>query len=328
MINSNSSSAAPHTAWERNVIEQLALGALQEQKRTRRWNIFFRMLFFIYLLGTLALFIDWPGKNEKHHGNKKSEKHTAVVELKGVIQADGDASAEKINKALRAAFEDSNTQGVILKANSPGGSPVQSSMMNDEIVRLRKQYPAIPLYVVAEEVCASGCYYVAAAADKIYVNQASIIGSIGVLMDGFGFVETMNKVGVERRLLTAGQNKGFLDPFSPVNEAHKNFTLAMLNEIHQQFIEVVKRGRGKRLQETPELFSGLFWSGAKSIQLGLADELGSVDSVAKSVIKAEDIVEFSEKENFAERFAKRFGASVGAAAFQSIKSGAQQVTLQ
>ena len=240
-------------------------------------------------------------------------KHTALIDLEGVISSNSAASADNLIPSLQAAFKDKGTQGVILRINSPGGSPVQSGYVNDEITRLRALYPKIPLYVVVEDVCASGGYYIAAAADKIYVNKASIVGSIGVLMDGFGFTGAMNKLGVERRLMTAGENKGFMDPFSPRNPKHETFTKGMLNEIHQQFISVVKQGRGKRLKDSPEIFSGLFWSGQKSIELGLADEIGSLESVARDVIKAENIVDFTKHDGFADRLAKRFGACVASA---------------
>ncbi len=294
------------TGWERKVLERVALEGVTEQRRARRWGIFFKLLGFGYLFVVLGVALEWGG-GEKHHEGKT---HTALVNMVGVIQAKGDANAEDINSALQAAFDDKGTAGVILRINSPGGSPVQAGMINDEIRRLRAKYKAIPLYVVVEDVCASGGYYVAAAADKIYVDKASIIGSIGVLMDGFGFTGTMDKLGVERRLLTAGENKGFLDPFSPQNAKHKEFAQTMLGEIHQQFIDVVKKGRGQRLKETPEMFSGLMWSGARSIELGLADAYGTVDSIARDVIKAEDVRDYTVKQNFAEKFAKQLGASM------------------
>lgn len=292
--------------WERKVLEKLALEGIAEQRRARRWGIFFKVLGFGYLFVILGLALDWGGGEKSHDG----KKHTALVNLVGVIQAKGDANAEDVNASLRAAFDDKGTAGVILRINSPGGSPVQAGMINDEIRRLRAKHADIPLYVVVEDVCASGGYYVAAAADKIFVDKASIVGSIGVLMDGFGFTGTMEKLGVERRLLTAGENKGFLDPFSPQNEKHKEFAQTMLGEIHQQFIDVVKKGRGQRLKEHPEMFSGLLWSGAKSIELGLADAYGTVDSIARDVIKVEEVRDYTLKQNFAEKFAKRLGASV------------------
>src|ERR1035437_5096292 len=240
--------------WERRILEKLATETLTEQRRRRRWGIFLKLMGFIYLGVVLAGAVDWGGTAEKFGDGGK---HTALVQMNGVIQAKGEASAEHVLSALQAAFEDRGTQGVILSINSPGGSPVQSGMINDEIVRLRALHPKIPLYVVVEDVCASGGYYVAVAADKIFVDKASIVGSIGVLMDGFGFTGSMEKLGVERRLLTAGQNKGFLDPFSPQDASQKAYAQQMLDEIHSQFIEVVRKGRGKRLKETPETFSGL-----------------------------------------------------------------------
>ena len=288
--------------WERKTLEKLAFAALNEQKTGRRWGIFFKSLGFIYLAVVLLAVVDW-GADSEHQ-----ERHTAMVSLNGVIQSKGEANAEKMMAALQSAFEEKNSVGVVLRINSPGGSPVQAGMINDEIRRLRAKYPDKPLYAVVEDMCASGGYYVAVAADKIYVNKSSIVGSIGVLMDGFGFTGTMDKVGVERRLLTAGANKGFLDPFSPQAETHKTHAQSMLNDIHQQFIDVVKTGRGNRLKETPEMFSGLMWTGVQSVQLGLADEFGSVDSVARDVIKAEKVLDYSLKDNIAERFAKRLGA--------------------
>jgi protease-4 len=288
--------------WERKTLEKLAFAALDEQKSGRRWGIFFKALGFIYLSIVLFAVVDW-GADSEHQ-----ERHTAMVSLSGVIQSKGEANAEKMMAALQSAFEEMNSVGIVLRINSPGGSPVQAGMINDEIHRLRAKYPDKPLYAVVEDMCASGGDYVAVAADKIYVNKSSIVGSIGVLMDGFGFTGTMDKVGVERRLLTAGENKGFLDPFSPQAETHKAHAQSMLNDIHQQFIDVVKTGRGKRLKETPDMFSGLMWTGVQSVQLGLADEFGSVDSVARDVIKAEKVLDYSLKDNIAERFAKRLGA--------------------
>ena len=294
--------------WEREVIEKLATAALREQRRSRRWGIFFKLLTFAYVTFLILMALDWRGGAD----GLKGGKHTALVDIAGVIEARGNASADNITSALQTAFKDKNTQGVILRINSPGGSPVQAGIIYDEIRRLRGLYPNIPMYAVVEDMCASGGYYIAAAADRIYVDKASIIGSIGVLMDGWGFTGTMEKLGVERRLLTAGENKAFLDPFSPVSPKHKEFAQGLLDEVHQQFIDVVKKGRGKRLKENPELFSGLMWTGAKSIELGLSDGYGNMDFVAREVIKAEDIVDFTQKENIAERFAKRFGAAMAA----------------
>lgn len=292
--------------WERKLIERLAQDSLVEQRRRRRWGIFFKLLGFAYLTVILFAAIDWGGSDRIGDG----KPHTALVQMTGVIREKGDANAEHLVSGLQSAFDDKGTKGVILLINSPGGSPVQAGIINDEMYRLRAKHPDIPLYAVVEDVCASGGYYVAVAADKIFVDKASIVGSIGVLMDGFGFVGTMEKLGIERRLLTAGTNKGFLDPFSPQNADQKAHAQDMLNEIHQQFIGVVRKGRGKRLKETPEMFSGLMWTGAKSVELGLADGFGSVESVARDVIKAEDIRDYTVKPNLAEKFAKQFGANM------------------
>lgn len=290
--------------WERGVLEKVALAAIQEQRRSRQWGMFFKMMVLLYLFVLLFIGMGWYNKNDVSPGS-----HTALVDLSGVIAPGGPASADKIIAGMQAAFKDKNTKGVILRINSPGGSPVQAGYIYDEIKRLRAKYPEIPLYAVVEDICASGGYYIAAAADKIYVDKASIIGSIGVLMDGFGFTGTMEKLGVERRLLAAGKNKGFLDPFSPIQDEQRAHAETMLDDIHQQFITVVRQGRGKRLKETPDMFSGLMWVGKKSIDLGLADALGSLEYVAREVIKAEDIVDYTQQENIAERFARRFGAA-------------------
>ena len=307
--------------WERKILERVALAALTEQRAARRWGMFFKSLLLIYLFALLFIGMGWV----KHGDYKSPGKHTALVDLSGVIAAEGMASSDNINSGLQAAFKDGNTQGVILRINSPGGSPVQAGYINDEIKRLRIQYPNIPLYAVVEDICASGGYYVAVAADSIYVDKASIVGSIGVVMDGFGFTGTMEKFGVERRAITAGENKKFLDPFSPVNPAHREFAEKMLGDIHQQFITVVRNGRGKRLKETPEIFSGLVWVGTRSIELGLADALGSVESVARDVVKAEDIVDFTPRENIAERVARKFGAAMAETLLKISSSGGAQL---
>lgn len=292
--------------WERQLLEKISFASLNEQRLKRRWGIFFKLAGLSYLIAILVLVVDWGGSEKLADG-----KHTALINLRGTIESSGDTSADKINGALQSAFEDKGTAGVILRINSPGGSPVQSGIVYDEIRRLRAKYPEIPLYVVVEDLCASGGYYVASAADKIFVDKASVVGSIGVLMDGFGFTGTMDKLGIERRLLTAGANKGFLDPFSPQDEKQKEHARVLLGEIHKQFIEVVRQGRGKRLKETSDMFSGLMWTGSQSIQMGLADDYGTVDSVARDLIKAENILDYSVKENIAERFAKRLGAEMG-----------------
>jgi protease-4 len=293
------------TDWEKQLIENLASAALKEQRRARRWGIFFKLLFFAYLTVIIVLLIDWRGPDSLGAG-----KHTALVDVVGVIDARGDSSADRVTEALQNAFKNKNTAGVILRINSPGGSPVQAGIIYDEIRRLRGLYPNIPMYAVVEDICASGGYYIASAADKIYVDKASIIGSIGVIMDGWGFTGTMEKVGVERRVLTSGENKAFLDPFAPVDEKQKRHAQSMLDDIHKQFIDVVRKGRGKRLKETPDIFSGLLWTGDKSIELGLADGFGSVDYVAREVIKAEDVFDFTKKQDITERFARRFGAAM------------------
>ncbi|WP_300085383.1 S49 family peptidase [uncultured Nitrosomonas sp.] len=289
--------------WEHETLRNLVFASLKEQRKARNWGIFFRLLTFSYLFTLLFWGLGWLDADVA----TGSGKHTALVELRGEIAADSLNNAENINNGLKKAFEDRNTAGVILRINSPGGSPVQAGAINDEIYRLRALYPDIPLYVVVEDICASGGYYIAAAADKIFVDKASIIGSIGVLMDGFGFTGTLEKLGVERRLLTAGENKGFLDPFSPSDPVQREHAKKMLAEIHQQFIQVVKNGRGDRLKDESEIFSGMVWTGARSIELGLADALGSADYIAREVIKAERIVDFTVQEGIAERFAKRVG---------------------
>ncbi len=297
---------ADDSNWERKILEKVALEAVHEQRRARRWGIFFKLLGFAYLAMLLGMLVDWDEVQPEGETNR----HTALVELQGVIQAKGDANADDVVGALQAAFEDKHAAGIVLRINSPGGSPVQAGIITDEIRRLRAKHAGKPLYVVVEDVCASGGYYVASAADKIFVDKASIVGSIGVLMDGFGFTGSMDKLGIERRLLTAGENKGFLDPFSPQNERHKAHAQEMLDDIHRQFIEVVRQGRGPRLKETPEMFSGLMWTGTKSVELGLADGFGTLDSVARDVIGAEEIRDYTVKPNFAEKFARRFGAEM------------------
>ena len=293
--------------WERDVLEKLAMSAVQEQRRARHWGIFFKVLTLGYLFIVLFVFMGWMGKSESA---LSTGKHTALVDMQGVIAADSAASADNLIPSLQEAFKDKDTQGVILRINSPGGSPVQADQINDEIRRLRAKYPAVPLYVVVGDVCASGGYYVAAAADKIFVDKASLIGSIGVLMDGFGFTGTMEKLGVERRLVTAGSNKGFMDPFSAVRPDQQEYAKQMLAQIHQQFIAVVRAGRGTRLKETPDTFSGLVWNGQAGVEMGLADGYGTVESVARDVVKAENVVDFTVKEGIADRLAKRFGMGV------------------
>ena len=300
--------------WERATLEKLAFASLNEQKATRRWRTFVRLSWLAFFVALV-----WLALHRGTPVNAASGPHTAVVEVKGEIAADADASAEFVIAALRAAFEDEGSKAIVLLINSPGGSPVQAGMMNDEILRLKAKHKK-PVYAVVEETCASAAYYIAVAADKIYVDKASVVGSIGVLMDGFGFTGLMEKLGVERRLMTAGENKGFLDPFSPQSDKQRAFAQAMLDQIHQQFIGVVKAGRGKRLKEAPEMFSGLFWSGQQAVELGLADQLGNLDYVAREVIKAEEIIDYTRRENVAERLAKKFGASMGEGAMKAFKA--------
>lgn len=292
--------------WAQTTLEKIALAGLAEQKSARRWSVFFKSLTFLYLFFLLLLAIGWLGD-----GKAPSSAHTALIDVKGVIEPGGEVNADSVMGSLNDAYENKGTKGIILRINSPGGSPVQAGIINQEIKRQKKLHPTIPVYAVVEDICASGGYYIAAAADKIYVDKASIVGSIGVLMDGYGFTEVMKKVGVERRLLTAGENKAMLDPFSPVNPKHQAYAQSMLDEIHEQFKTVVREGRGNRLKETAETFSGLFWSGEQSIKIGLADALGSADYVAREVIKQEEIVDFTYQETVVDRFAKRLGASVG-----------------
>ncbi len=297
---------AQDNAWQKDMIEKLAMSSLKEQKTARRWGIFFKLLMFLYLFTLLAYAVGWLVKD----GAAISTEHTALIDIAGVIQAGGEVNADAVASSLKDAYEDKGTKGVILRINSPGGSPVQAGMINNEVQRYKKLHPEIPVYAVVQDICASGGYYIAAAADKIYVDQASIVGSIGVLMNGYGFTGTMEKLGVERRLLTAGKNKAMLDPFSPVNPEHTAFAQSMLNEIHEQFKTVVREGRGDRLKENEDTFSGLFWSGEKSIKLGLADAFGSASYVAREVVKQEKIVDFTYQESFADRFAKQLGASI------------------
>ncbi|HRN74812.1 S49 family peptidase [Ottowia sp.] len=299
--------------WERQTIEKLLLAELRERRAARRWRIA-RSLLWMLLFGALI----WVLASEQLPSAAPAGAHTAMVSIKGQIADGGEASAELVLPALRSAMEDKGAQALVLLINSPGGSPVQAGLITDEIRRLRALHDK-PVYAVVEETCASAAYYIASAADKIFVDKASIVGSIGVLMNGFGFVDTLDKLGVERRLLTAGENKGFLDPFSPQSEQHKQHAQRMLDQIHQQFIEVVKQGRGERLKNEPEMFSGLFWTGEQSVQLGLADDFGSLDSVARDIVKAEKLIDYTNKENLAERFAKRFGAAMGEGAVQALR---------
>jgi len=291
--------------WERSVLEKLAMEQINESRRARRWGIFFKSLAFLYVLVFIGLLIP-----DDLSDSKLGEDVTAIIEIKGLISDETEASADNVISALRDAFEYKHTKGVILRINSPGGSPVQSGYIHDEINRLSKKHEDIPVYAVVTDVCASGGYYIASAADQIYVDKSSIVGSIGVLMNGYGFVETIDKLGVERRLMTAGEHKGILDPFSPVNEFEKQHMQSLLDELHEDFIQAVKDGRGNRLKDDEKIFSGLFWSGEKSIELGLADEFGSSSYVAREVIKAETLKDFTKREDIFQRFAERLGAAM------------------
>jgi protease-4 len=309
--------------WEREVLEKLAFASLREQRAQRRWNIFFRLATL-----SIVLFAIWLAMDLGSSDKSAVTSHTALIEIDGTIESGGRSAADAIIPALNNAYAEKGAVGVILHINSPGGSPVQAGIINDEIARLRIAYPQKPLYVVVGEMCASGGYYVAAAADKVFVNKASIVGSIGVLMDGFGATGLMEKIGVERRLVTAGDNKAFMDPFSPQAPKHKEYAQALVNEIHQQFIDVVRTGRGKRLKETPDMFSGLFWSGSKAVELGLADGFGTVESVARDELKAENIVDYTQHEGLPERVLKKFGAEVGAAAVKTMWGSAAAPSLK
>ncbi len=296
--------------WEKELIEKLAFSAINEQRRTRRWGIFFKLLTFAYLIAILVV-ATYPRLKEEMGVGTGSEKHAAVIDVFGMIAENESASADVIIEGLRDAVKDKNTKGIILNINSPGGTPVQAGYVYDEIRRLKAKHPDIPIYSVVGDICASGGYYIAAASDKIYVNQASIIGSIGVIMNGFGFVDVLEKLGVERRLLTAGAHKAMLDPFSPVNEVESQHMQSLLDQVHQQFITAVKNGRGERLVDSPEMFSGWVWTGSQGVKLGLADDFGNVDSVAKDVIGTDNKVNFTPQEHLFDRLVGKFAASFG-----------------
>ena len=300
--------------WARQTLVDLAFANLKEQQAQRRWKMGMRLAWLLFLG-----FVVWQVFSLNSPATHTSFPHTALVTIQGEIGPDTEASAENVMSSMRTALEDPGSQALILLINSPGGSPVQAGLINDEVTRLRALHNK-PIYAVVEESCASAAYYIAAAADQIYVDKASLVGSIGVLMDGFGFTGLMDKLGVERRLMTAGENKGFLDPFSPQTEPQRQHAQTMLNQIHTQFIDVVKKGRGDRLKETPELYSGLFWSGQQAVDLGLADSLGSIDGVAREVVKAPDVIDYTQRENVAERLVKRFGVAVGEGSVRAMRT--------
>ena len=298
------------------LFNELARAYLAQQKREGRWRWFWRLIWLGVALAVLMA--TWDTVPSSH---SPVTPHTALVEVRGEIATETEASADNLMTALRSAFEDAGAQAVVLRINSPGGSPVQAGLVNEEVRRLKALHKK-KVYAVCEEMCASAAYYIAVSADRIYVDKASIVGSIGVLMDGFGFVGTMEKLGIERRLMTAGSNKGMLDPYSPLKPEQAELAQGMLDQIHQQFIKVVRQGRGKALKETPDTFSGLFWNGEEAVNQGLADQIGSLDHIARDVVKAEDIVDYTQKENLAERLAKRFGAAIGGGAVQAMRGAA------
>ena len=302
--------ASRESGWEREVIEKLALAAVTEQTRARRWSVFFKSLMFAYLIAIFGVAM-YPTIKQDMGGNSKD--HTAVIDVVGVIAEDKDSNAADIIESLRDAVKDKHTKGIILHSNSPGGSPVQSAYVYEEIRNIKKEHPDLPVYAVVSDICASGCYYIASASDKIFVNQSSLIGSIGVLMDGFGFVDVMQKLGVERRLLTAGAHKAMLDPFSPPKEDETKYMQGLLDQVHQQFIGAVKAGRGDRLKETPDMFSGLVWTGEAGVKLGVADGFGNDDHVAKDIIGAEKLVDFTQQGHLIDKIAGKLGASFGQA---------------
>ncbi len=306
-INLDKISNEDHAAstWEREIIVNLAQTGLKEQRRARRWGIFFKLLGFSYVTVFLVSLL------APHFSNFSTKtQHTALVELAGVIADGEEASADNVVTGLRAAFENNNSAAVILRINSPGGSPVQASYINREIRRLREMYPDKPIYAVVTDICASGGVFAAVAADKIYADKASIVGSIGVRMDGFGFVDAMEKLGVERRLMTAGEHKGLLDPFKPENSFEKQHVQSLLDEIHQQFIDVVVDGRGDKLAKDKNMFSGLFWTGEQALELGLVDGFGSASYVAREVVGVEEIKDYTFREDVFQRFANRLGAAM------------------
>jgi len=312
-------SASSTPGWERATIEKLVFATIKEQQAARRWKVFMR-------LAWLAIFaaMVWFIYSADKASSSISTPHTAVIEIRGEIASGAEASASNVVSSLVSAFEDKGAQAIVLLIDSPGGSPVQAGIINDEITRLKALHNK-KVYAVVEETCASAAYYIAAAADDIYVDKASLVGSIGVLMDGFGFTGLMEKLGIERRLMTAGENKAMLDPFSPQDDEQRAYIQNMLGEIHTQFITVVKQGRGTRLKETPDTFSGLVWSGQQAVALGLADGLGSLDFVAREIVKAEDIVDYTQRENLGLRLAKRFGASVGEGVFFAARAAGVQL---
>ena len=292
-------------SWERDLVNKLALSAVNEQRRNRRWGIVFKILFFVYLTFVLGLYLKQSGMI-----GEKITEHTALVELNGIISSGSTSNADTIVTGLRKAMENPNSKALIIRANSPGGSPVQADYMYREIQRLRKKYPEKPIYAVVTDACASACYYIVSATEKIYANEASLVGSIGVLSDGFGFVGAMEKLGIERRLYTAGAHKGTLDPFSPQKPEDVQHMNSLLKEVHQQFINAVKKGRGERLKITKDTFSGLFWTGKQAKEMGLIDDFASAGTVARDIVKAKDLVDYTPRQKLLDRLVDRLGASI------------------
>lgn len=315
--NPNDPHANPSPGWERATLEKLALSSFKEQRATRRWKVFFRLAWLSFF-SVLVWLLFWYTPNLMP---ASVGPHTAVIEIRGVIAGGADAGAENVLPALRAAFEDPGAKAVVLLIDSPGGSPVHAGLIYDEVRRLKVLHDK-KAYAVVEETCASAAYYIAAAADAIYVDKASLVGSIGVLMNGFGFTGLMEKIGVERRLLVAGENKGFLDPFSPQDAQQQVHVQSLLSDIHQQFIKAVKDGRGERLKDQDAVFSGLVWTGQEAVALGLADGLSSLDKVARDVVQAEQVVDYTERENLGLRLARQFGVSIGAGLLQAMRTDA------
>lgn len=291
-------------SWERDIIEKTLMAAYTEQRRRRRWSIFFKIIFFGIIL--IGLFLAWPQSKQSVVG----VSHTALIDLKGGIFEGEEANADSIASALRLAYEEEQAKAIILRINSPGGSPVQSAYIYDEIMRLKAIYPDKRLYAVITDIGASAAYYVASAADEVYANGSSLVGSIGVLLPVFGFVDVMQKVGIEQRTVYSGENKLFLDPFSPMSEKQHNFALALTKNVHEQFIQAVKKGRGDRLKNDPVIFSGLAWTGEQALELGLIDGLGSAGYVAREVIKEENILDYTLPQNLFEKVLSRFTSSM------------------
>jgi len=294
------------TPWEQKALEKILLESVKEQRRGRRWGILFKSLFILYLLILLILFLQ-----PRFNATASEKSHTALIDIKGIIAEEAPAEADKVTGSLRAAFDNPHTQGIILRINSPGGSPVQASYVYNEIKRLKQLHPTTKVYAVCTDICASAAYYIASAADEIYADPASLVGSIGTVLSSFGFVDTMKKLGIERRLLVSGKNKGILDPFLPLEPAEVKHVQTALDIVHRQFINHVKEGRGPRLKNNPEIFSGLFWSGETAKQLGLVDGFGSTGFVARTLVKNENIIDYTLKPNYFNRLAKRLGASMG-----------------